>query len=209
VCVPVSVSRQPENILLVSNEYDWVKFPRGPGTTKRPRRADIKIIDFGSATFADEYHCSVINTRQYRAPEVILDIGWSMASDVWSLGCILMEVYSGALLFKTHEHLEHLAMIEKIIGPIPQCMTQAAATTGGRKYVNSLERRLDWPDGASSANSIRRVNGCLPLEEMVHPAHVGFAQFIRHLLQPDPASRPYPEEALRHVFLSQRFPEEL
>lgn len=41
-------------------------------TTKRPAMSDIKLIDFGSAIYEDEYHSSIINTRQYRAPEVIL-----------------------------------------------------------------------------------------------------------------------------------------
>lgn len=39
------------------------------------------------------------------------DIGWDMANDMWSLGCILMELYTGDVLFRTHEHLEHLAMM--------------------------------------------------------------------------------------------------
>ena len=43
----------------------------------------------------------MINTRQYRAPEVILGMSWSMESDIWSLGCILMELYNGELLFQT------------------------------------------------------------------------------------------------------------
>lgn len=33
---------------------------------------DVRLIDFGSATFDDEYHSSVVSTRHYRAPEVIL-----------------------------------------------------------------------------------------------------------------------------------------
>ena len=33
---------------------------------------DIRLIDFGSATFEDEYHSSVVSTRHYRAPEIIL-----------------------------------------------------------------------------------------------------------------------------------------
>lgn len=36
---------------------------------------DIRLIDFGSATFEDEYHSTVVSTRHYRAPEIIL--GWS------------------------------------------------------------------------------------------------------------------------------------
>jgi len=36
------------------------------------KRLEIKLIDFGGATFDDEHHSRIINTRHYRAPEVIL-----------------------------------------------------------------------------------------------------------------------------------------
>ncbi|KAL7067017.1 protein kinase domain-containing protein [Cryptosporidium serpentis] len=126
-----------ENILLVESGYIWVNAPRHPGSLiRRPIRSEIRLIDFGSATYDDDYHGSIINTRQYRAPEVILDIGWDMSSDMWSFGCILMELYTGVLLFKTHEHLEHLAMMEEIIGPFPQYMFHTAYMgTAGKKYV--------------------------------------------------------------------------
>lgn len=39
------------------------------------------------------------------------DLGWDMSSDVWSFGCILMELYTGNVLFRTHEHNEHLSMM--------------------------------------------------------------------------------------------------
>lgn len=45
---------------------------------------------------------------------MLADIGWDMASDMWSLGCILMELYTGDVLFRTHEHLEHLAMMVRM-----------------------------------------------------------------------------------------------
>ena len=61
----------------------------------------LAVIDFGGATFEDQHHSSVINTRQYRAPEVILGLGWDTASDMWSVGCIIMEFYIGELLFAT------------------------------------------------------------------------------------------------------------
>lgn len=41
---------------------------------------------------------------------------WDYKSDLWSIGCILVELYSGELLFPTHEEYEHIAMIEKISG---------------------------------------------------------------------------------------------
>jgi serine/threonine protein kinase len=59
------------------------------------------VIDFGGATFEHQRKSSIIQTRQYRAPEVILNTGWDAASDMWSVGCILMEMYTGELLFQT------------------------------------------------------------------------------------------------------------
>ena len=63
-------------------------------------RTDIQVIDFGSATFDDAYHTSVVSTRHYRAPEVILGIGWAHYCDMWSLGCIMMELYCGVAMFQ-------------------------------------------------------------------------------------------------------------
>lgn len=60
------------------------------------------VIDFGGATYDDDEHKStIVNTRQYRAPEVILEVGWSYPSDLWSAGCIITELYTGDLLFAT------------------------------------------------------------------------------------------------------------
>jgi dual-specificity kinase len=92
-----------------------------------PKKLKIKLIDFGGGTFKKDYHTKIVNTRQYRAPEVILrmDNGllnmieckeWDEKSDIWSIACILMELYSGELLFPTHHNYEHLALIEKGFG---------------------------------------------------------------------------------------------
>ena len=87
------------------------------------KRTDIKIIDFGGATFDHEYHSRIINTRHYRSPEVILGCGnWKENSDIWSLACILLEMYTGEMLFSVHENIEHLVMIERLFGAIPKWM---------------------------------------------------------------------------------------
>lgn len=39
---------------------------------RKPICDEVKLIDFGGATYEDEHHTEIINTRQYRAPEVIL-----------------------------------------------------------------------------------------------------------------------------------------
>lgn len=87
-----------ENILLVRDEgFVAVDKPTGlreklpgPRLVLAPASGTaIKLIDFGGATFEYERKSSLINTRQYRAPEVILGLGWGTPSDMWSLGCIL------------------------------------------------------------------------------------------------------------------------
>lgn len=87
---------KPENILLETRTY--YESQQNIYQTKYylPRRDDIRIIDFGGATKYDEYHSSIINTRQYRSPEVILQCcKWNEISDVWSIGCIICELYTG------------------------------------------------------------------------------------------------------------------
>ncbi len=88
------------------------------------KNSNIKLIDFGSATFDWEHHSTIVSTRHYRAPEVILELGWSQPCDVWSIGCILFELYLGFTLFQTHDNTEHLAMMERILGPIPYRMAK-------------------------------------------------------------------------------------
>lgn len=118
---------KPENILLVSNAYQTFTYNRTIPSSSHanPRNArqrrvlldgEIRLIDFGSATFDDEYHSSVVSTRHYRAPEIILNLGWSFPCDIWSIGCILVEFFTGDALFQTHDNLEHLAMMEAVIG---------------------------------------------------------------------------------------------
>ncbi len=82
-----------------------------------PKYTSIKLIDFGGATRENERHSEIINTRQYRAPEVIMGCcEWDEKSDVWCLACIFCELYSGELLFPTHNNEEHLSLIEKVSG---------------------------------------------------------------------------------------------
>jgi dual-specificity kinase len=69
----VHTDLKPENILLVSNASFEVKCnQRGQRTKKILENTEIRLIDFGSATFNDEYHSNLVSTRHYRAPEIIL-----------------------------------------------------------------------------------------------------------------------------------------
>lgn len=83
----VHTDLKPENILLCSNDSKLSgprvshhlppvrkADPKVKGSKSKSilRNTDIRLIDFGSATFESEYHSSVVSTRHYRAPEIIL-----------------------------------------------------------------------------------------------------------------------------------------
>jgi serine/threonine protein kinase len=62
-------------------------------------KAQVKIIDFGSSCYIHDHLSSYIQSRAYRAPEVILGCRYDYKIDLWSLGCIIAELYSGNVLF--------------------------------------------------------------------------------------------------------------
>nr|KAJ3701864.1 hypothetical protein LUZ61_005569 [Rhynchospora tenuis] len=198
---------KPENILLESSDY--IQVP----TRKRnyleetkfkllPKSSAIKLIDFGSTAFENTKHSSIVSTRHYRAPEIILGLGWSYPCDIWSVGCILIELCSGEALFQTHENLEHLAMMERVLGPIPEHMIHYASPSSS-KYFKRGER-LNWPDGAQSRESIKAVKRLDRLKDMVaryvDQSRGYLTDLLSGLLAYDPSERLTAKEALNHPF---------
>ena len=90
---------KPENILL-----------------KDPTKSGIKIIDFGSSCFQDERVYTYIQSRFYRAPEIILGIPYTCSIDMWSFGCIMAEFCIGFPLFPGEDEMEQLAMMMEVCG---------------------------------------------------------------------------------------------
>ena len=148
---------KPENILLWGNNYQTFTYnkpiPSSSTTIQRNAKqrrvlldTEIRLIDFGSATFDDEYHSSVVSTRHYRAPEIILNLGWSYPCDIWSIGCILVEFFTGDALFQTHDNLEHLAMMESVCGGKIEPKIVRLVQSGGRgSNANSAAKSVDYP----------------------------------------------------------------
>ncbi|XP_051151452.1 serine/threonine-protein kinase AFC3-like isoform X1 [Andrographis paniculata] len=196
---------KPENILLVSSDY--VKLPSGKKMQDDinyrclPKSSAIKLIDFGSTTHDSQAHSSIVSTRHYRAPEIILGLGWSYPCDLWSVGCILVELCTGEALFQTHENLEHLAMMERVLGSLPEHMIRKA-NKGAEKYFR--RSRLNWPEGAVSRESIRAVRRLDQLKNLV-ARHVdssrsSLVDLLYGLLKFDPRERLTARQALRHPF---------
>lgn len=181
---------KPENILL-----DLSSSTRGS--------AAIKLIDFGSATYESQHHSPLISTRHYRAPEVILGLGWTYPVDLWSIGCILVELYTGQALFQTHENLEHLAMMSCVLGPIPEWMMRRAEKSK-KKYFRVKGGRcaLNWPKGASSEASIQSVQRVQSLWNIIRCSddHKDFFDLVKRLLAFEPGTRCTSAEALQHPF---------
>ncbi|KAM3602203.1 uncharacterized protein V6R79_026098 [Siganus canaliculatus] len=182
---------KPENILFVSSNVDRQL------SEDTPRSLDVKVVDFGTATFDHEHHESLVSTRHYRAPEVILDLGWNQSCDVWSLGCVLMEFYLGRTLFMTHNSQEHLAMMEKVLGPIPPHLLRQ---TRKQHYVHN--EQLNWDEKSSSDDYIRKH--CQPLRLMQRQTEDErqLLDLVGCMLEYDVCRRITLEEALWHPFFN-------
>lgn len=195
---------KPENILLCDESYVEYQLPDSIVSTLSNRRKlasnngmrkilknpEIKIIDFGSAIFHNEYHPPIISTRHYRAPEIVLGLGWSYPCDIWSIACILIELMIGESLYPIHENFEHMAMMERIngqqlpekliekslykfkhkLGNLPQDLNSTVL-----KHFDKTQNKLIWPEISKKTGetitplkSIKRVmNSCDRLDIMI------------------------------------------
>ncbi|KAI4870829.1 kinase-like protein [Hypoxylon rubiginosum] len=228
---------KPENILLCDSAYQTFTYNRripssSAGVNRQATQrkvlldTEIRLIDFGSATFQDEYHSSVVSTRHYRAPEIILGLGWSFPCDIWSIGCILVEFFTGDALFQTHDNLEHLAMMEnvcdsRIDSHLVQTVNKMANRSTGNaasKYFKRL--KLDYPTAETTRASRRFVKNMKRLSVLIDspavkgvrkvnkdkqdiiPSSSSFLRSFLDLLQKifvyDPAKRITARQALEH-----------
>ena len=86
----------------------------------------VKIADLGNACWTHHHFTNDIQTRQYRAPEVILGSKWGASADCWSMACMVFELLTGDYLFdpkagKTYEKDDdHVAQIEELLGHFPR-----------------------------------------------------------------------------------------
>jgi dual specificity tyrosine-phosphorylation-regulated kinase 2/3/4 len=168
---------KPENLLFTNSSY-----------------SQLKLIDFGSACFAHHKASSYIQSRFYRAPEVVLGCEYTEAVDMWSLGCVVFEMYSGTVLFPCESEEELLQMIVERIGMPPLYVIEKSV---------SREKFFD--------RSGNLVCGKLKSGKEVMPGVRKFAEmdpvmgdFISRCLEWDPEKRISPGEAVLHPWLTIR-----
>jgi dual specificity tyrosine-phosphorylation-regulated kinase 2/3/4 len=119
---------KPENVLVV-------------GTTG----TDVRLIDFGSSCQIGEQRYEYIQSRFYRAPEVMLGIAYGPPMDIWSVGCILAELMTGGPLFPGDDEAEQMQLFTQILGPTPD---NVIAVSRRRKHFFTAEGKpLPHPKG--------------------------------------------------------------
>ncbi|CAH1772795.1 unnamed protein product [Owenia fusiformis] len=187
---------KPENILFLNSDFHVKYNTKRKRDEKAVKNTDIRLIDFGSATFDHEHHSTIVSTRHYRAPEVILELGWTQPCDVWSIGCIMFELYTGYTLFQTHDNKEHLAMMERILGSIPYRMAKKSKKS---KYF--YHGRLDWDEHSSAGRYVK--DNCKKIKRYLmkdDDDHRHLLDIIEKMLEYDPAERITCYEAIQHPF---------
>lgn len=96
---------------------------------RQPTRSAIKVIDFGSSCRRDQQVYVYIQSRFYRSPEVILGLGYTQAIDMWSLGCILVEMHTGVPLFAGRDESDQMRRFVTLKGLPPRAMLEKGKKT--------------------------------------------------------------------------------
>lgn len=207
---------KPENVLL-----------------KQQGRSGIKVIDFGSSCFENQRLYTYIQSRFYRAPEVILGARYGMPIDMWSLGCILAELVTGypllpgkpfppfpsllltLFLAAGEDEFDQLACIIELLGMPPQKLLDQSkraknfiSSKGYPRYCTTTT----LSDGGVVLNAGRSRRGKMrgpPASKdwataLKNCDDADFIDFVKKCLEWDPATRMNPYAGLRHPWLTRR-----
>lgn len=115
---------KPSNLLLDSN-------------------CDLKICDFGLArtTAETDFMTEYVVTRWYRAPELLLNCSeYTTAIDIWSVGCILMEILRREPLFPGKDYVQQLKLITELVGSPDDSDLGFLRSDNARKYIKKLPK---------------------------------------------------------------------
>jgi serine/threonine protein kinase len=201
---------KPENIMLV----DPLRYPYR-----------VKVIDFGSACFVSQAVCSTyLQSRYYRAPEILLGLPYKEMIDMWSLGCVLAELFLGWPLYPGSSEYDQLRYISQTQGfPTEKMLSTATKTTrffcqvtiDGSYGFWQMKTPEDYEaeTGVKSKEARKYIFNCLDEllqlnlsegNEMMadYEDHRAFVDILKKMLHLDQDNRITPVEALRHPFLT-------
>ncbi|CAF3407165.1 unnamed protein product [Rotaria sp. Silwood1] len=195
---------KPENILLVN-----------------PKRSAIKIVDFGSSCQIGQRLYQYIQSRFYRSPEVLLGIPYDMAIDMWSLGCILVEMHTGEPLFSGTNEFDQMMKIVEVLGIPPAHILEQGTKT--KRFFDRLPDNTWIPrkskDRRYRSPGTRKLHDILGVDiggpggrRAGEPNHsvsdyIKFKELVQQMLEYDPKRRILPFNALQSNFFK-RVPDE-
>ncbi|KAI8567107.1 hypothetical protein RHMOL_Rhmol02G0095500 [Rhododendron molle] len=148
---------------------------------------DLKICDFGLARVTSEtdFMTEYVVTRWYRAPELLLNSSdYTAAIDVWSVGCVFMELMDRKPLFPGRDHVHQLRLLMELIGT-PSETEVEFLNENAKRYLKQLQpyRRQSFTEKFPQVN----------------PAAI---DLIEKMLTFDPRQRITVEDALAHPYLT-------
>ncbi|CAH1787334.1 unnamed protein product [Owenia fusiformis] len=204
---------KPENIMLVE-------------PTRFPYR--VKVIDFGSASHVSKAVCSTyLQSRYYRAPEILLGLPFCEAIDMWSLGCVIAELFLGWPLYPGSSEYDQIRYVAQTQGlPSEHMLSSATKTTRffnrestdsnypfwrlkspeeheAETKVKSKEARkyiFNCLDDMAQINVPTDLEGSELMSEKVDRRE--FIDLLKRMLTLDQERRITPGEALNHPFIS-------
>ncbi|KAM3207587.1 hypothetical protein ACQJBY_062684 [Aegilops geniculata] len=148
---------------------------------------DLKICDFGLArtTSETDFMTEYVVTRWYRAPELLLNSSeYTAAIDVWSVGCIFMELMDRKPLFPGRDHVHQLRLLMELIGT-PNEADLDFVNENARRYIRQLPRHARQS-----------------LSEKFPHVHPSAIDLVEKMLTFDPRQRITVEGALAHPYLA-------
>ena len=202
---------KPENILLKISDND----------------IHIKITDFGSACEKSATIYTYIQSRHYRAPEVIIGNPYSFEIDIWSVGCIAAELFLGVPLFAGKSEYEHIYKIHKFFGNLDLPILNYKKY---EKYFNKNGSILDqeiyyskYPeDKEQPDNNINEFENFAHLEKYCLNNSsktknndksklevLEFLDLLKKMLTINPKIRITAKEALNHSFFNKKKPSKI
>lgn len=156
----------------------------------------VKICDFGLArgidvvgegdTPSEQALTEYVVTRWYRSPELLLASKYTTAIDVWSIGCILVEMFTRKPLFPGHDHVHQLNLILQLVGS-PTTQEELGFIS------NAKAKRWMLKQPKHTRKSFSSVCANAPPDAF---------DLITKLLEFDPRKRISVEDAIAHPFLS-------
>uniref|UniRef100_A0A8C1ZJM7 non-specific serine/threonine protein kinase n=1 Tax=Cyprinus carpio TaxID=7962 RepID=A0A8C1ZJM7_CYPCA len=203
---------KPENIMLVD-------------PVRQPFR--VKVIDFGSASHVSKAVCSTyLQSRYYRAPEIILGLPFCEAIDMWSLGCVIAELFLGWPLYPGALEYDQIRYISQTQGlPGEQLLnvgtktarffckesdspytawrlktTEEHETETGLKSKEARKYIFSCLDDIGHVNLMLNMEGCDQLAEKADRRE--FVDLLKMMLMIDADQRIAPSDALTHPFVT-------